>query len=289
MRNTFLKLNSSEKKADFCFIGIKCCSSTELSGVEDAAGSIRELSYRYANADKSALPLKVYNPDEGYILKDVVAYDYGDISSNLNELEKKIDMIKLENSCIPIFVGGDHSVTYPILKNISKSHKDIVVLQFDAHSDYIDEYEEYPHGSVMNAVSKLENVEKIIHFGIRGNLNSGPAIKKSIEDGNLVVPYTEIFSKLKEVLNIVKDKKIYISFDVDFLNPTVAPATNCLEPGGPSYEEALKCLKKIIYYANDIVGMDFVEYNPKCEGTTVTGIVLVNLIMECMQYIKSKH
>jgi len=288
VKNTFLELNSKEPNLDFCFVGIDCCTADYLFGVQDAADAVRKLSYRYANADKSTFPLKVYNPDEGYILKNIVACDIGNVKANLKELEEKIDVIHFDNGCVPIFVGGDHGVTYPILKGISKKSDNIIVVQFDAHSDYIAEYDEYPHGSVMNEISKLESVEKIIHFGLRGNLNSQPAIQKSIQDGNLVVSYNDIKAKFLEVLDTVKNKKIYISFDIDFLNPSVAPATNCPEPGGPSYEETLEYLKSIVCFSKDIVGIDFVEYNPKCEGWMVTGIVVTNLIMECMHYIKSK-
>ncbi len=288
MQKTFLNLNSNEQKADFCFIGIECCSAEYLSGVECAANNVRNLSQRYANADGSHLPLKVYNAEQGFILNKIVAFDAGNVTANLSELEDKLANIKLESGCVPIFVGGDHSVSYPIVKNILNSHDDIVIIQFDAHSDYIDEYYEYPHGSVMNEISKLDKVEKIMHFGLRGNLNSGPAIKQTVADGNMVILYKDISSSLNYVLEQVKGKKVYISFDMDFLNPAVAPATNCPEPGGPSYEETLEYLKNIISYAKEVVGMDIVEYNPLCEGATITGLVVVNIIMECMHYIHSK-
>ena len=288
MQNTFLNLNSSEKKADFCFVGIECCSAEYLFGVERAANVVRNLSQRYANADGSHLPLKVYNAEQGFILNKIVAFDTGNVTANLSELEDELANIKLESGCVPIFVGGDHSVSYPIVKNILNSHDDIVVIQFDAHSDYIDEYYEYPHGSVMNEISKLDKVEKIIHFGLRGNLNSGPAIKQTVADGNMVILYKDISSSLNYVLEQIKGKKVYISFDMDFLNPAVAPATNCPEPGGPPYEETLEYLKNIISYAKEVVGMDIVEYNPLCEGATITGLVVVNIIMECMHYIHSK-
>jgi len=288
MQNTFLNLNSSEKKADFCFVGIECCSAEHLSGVECAADNVRNLSKRYANADGSQLPIKVYNAEQGFILNKVIVFDAGTVTANLSEIEEKLSKLEFEDGCVPIFVGGDHSVSYPIVKNILNSHDDIVVIQFDAHSDYIDEYYEYPHGSVMNEISKLDKVEKIIHFGLRGNLNSGPAIKQTVADGNMVILYKDISSSLNYVLEQVKGKKVYISFDMDFLNPVVAPATNCPEPGGPSYEETLEYLKNIISYAKEVVGMDIVEYNPLCVGAIITGIVVVNIIMECIHYIHSK-
>ncbi len=294
MRGTFLE---SENKlscdlANFIFVGINYCSAGYLKGVELAPSKIRELSYRYANADGSSHPLKVYSPEEGYILKDLVIKDYGDIKAeSLEKLYENLASIDFPISSIPIFVGGDHSVTYELVRRVCEMKKErkTVVVQFDAHSDFIDEFEEYPHGSVMNAISKLEGVERIIHFGIRGNLNSEPAISSSKKVGNMVVPYNEVDERLSEVLNYIQDKNVYITFDTDFLNPACAPATNCPEPGGPSYEEALKYLKSIIQNAGHIMAMDIVEYNPTCEGAILTGTTLVNLIMEVISYMKSKE
>ena len=292
MRNTFLELETKPMRScDFCFLGINYCSAEYLSGVEKAANKVRALSYRYANADGTAIPLKVYSSEEGYILKDTIACDLGNVcASSLKELGKKLSKIHLQAGCIPVFVGGDHSVTYELVKRMAKNYGNIVVVQFDAHSDFIDEFEDYPHGSVMNETSKLDNVSRIVHFGIRGNLNSGPAICQSKEKGNYVIPYIKIEEEFEKLLRYLAGKNVYITFDTDFLNPAYAPATNCPEPGGPSYEDALKCLKSIINASGSVIGMDFVEYNPECEGSEVTGTTIVNLIMESLSYMtKKKH
>lgn len=289
MTNTFLESKKDIECSDFDFIGIEYCSADYLQGVELAADNVRKLSYRYANADGSAYPLKIYSPEEGFILYNTIIRDLGNIRATSNEeLRMKLENIKYNN--IPVFVGGDHSVTYELIRKVTSNNKEqkIIVVQFDAHSDYIDEYAEYPHGSVMKEIHKLESVDKIIHFGIRGNLNCKPAIINSKEDGNLVVPYYKIVDYLAEVKRQIKDKSIYITFDMDFMNPIYAPATNSLEPGGPGYEETLIYLKEIIQASKNVIGLDFVEYNPKCEGAVLTGTTLVNLIMETMSYINEK-
>lgn len=290
MKNTFLGVENKECiPCDFCFIGIKYCSAEYLRGVEKGADSIREISSRYANADGSSYPIKVYSPEEGYILKDTKIFDWGNVTaSDLSELSKGLDEIKFKNDCVPIFVGGDHSVTYENVKKVAKEHDSVVIMQFDAHSDFIDEYKEYPHGSVMRETLKLEKISKIVHFGIRGNLNCEPALSESRQLGNIIVPYVKIKEMIGSVLEFLKDKEVYITFDTDFLNPICAPATNCPEPGGPSYEETLKYLKSIIKSSKRIIGIDFVEYNPKCEGSLVTGTTIVNLIMEALSYMKTK-
>ncbi len=292
MRKTFLGVDTIPHDVNhFGIIGICACSAEYLCGVEKAPKKLRELSSRYANADGTSLPLKVYSPERGYILKKATIYDYGDVyATSLDDLDKQLSNMQLKTGCIPVFIGGDHSVTYQLVKKVSEvlENDDIVVVQFDAHSDFIDEYEEYPHGSVMKKVSGIQNVKKIIHFGIRGNLNSYPAIKDSIANGNIVIPYYEIskhFSNMKEYL---KDKKVYITIDTDFMNPCIASATNCPEPGGPGYDEALNYILDVIEASCSIVGIDFVEYNPLCEGATLTGITIVNLIMESIGHITEK-
>ena len=288
MRGTFLESDSFTNNSNFCFVGIAYCSADYLKGVEEASYSIRELSYRYANADGTSSPLKVFNPEKGYILKDVIIRDAGTVvAADRKELGEGLNSLAIDKSEVPIFVGGDHSVTYETVRRVCD--EETVVVQFDAHSDYIDEFEEYPHGSVMNAVGKLDNVKKIIHFGLRGNLNSGPAINQSVKDGNDVIIGKRIEEDLYKALNAVRKKNIYITFDVDFLNPMVAPATNCPEPGGLGYEKTLEYLERIIRASKKVVGLDFVEYNPTLEGSNVTGITLVNIIMEAMNYINSKE
>lgn len=291
MRNTFLELETKPLNSyGFCFVGINYCSADYLLGVQKAADKVRALSFRYANADGSSLPLKVYSPEEGYILKDIQAYDLGNVcASSLEELESKIFELNLQSGFTPVFVGGDHSITYETVKKMANDYDDIVVVQFDAHSDFIDDYEGYPHGSVMNEISKIKQISKIIHFGIRGNLNCEPAICKSMEMGNIIIPYVKIKESLNGLLEFLNDKNVYITFDIDFLNPIYAPATNCPEPGGPSYKTTLKYLKKVIKSSKKIVGMDFVEYNPDCDGSIITGTTIVNLIMEALSYMQQKQ
>lgn len=285
MKNTFLGSEKNPICSNFTFIGVNYCSADYLDGVEFAADKVRKLSDRYANADGSTYPLKVYSPEEGFILLNTTIQDFGDITAT-NQDELRMELDKTQFSSIPIFVGGDHSVTYELIRRVTRDigKQKVVVVQLDAHSDYIDEYAEYPHGSVMNETHKLDTVEKIIHFGIRGNLNCEPAIASSKNDGNIVVPYYKITDYMDEVIDAIKGKTVYITFDIDFISPVYAPATNCPEPGGPNYEETLQYMKAIIQFSDSIVGMDFVEYNPKCEGSTLTGTTIVNLIMEAMSY-----
>lgn len=293
MRGTFLEVESVDNtsKVDYSIVGINYHSAGYLKGVEQAADSLRKASYRYGNADGSSLPIKVYSPERGYILQNTNLADYGNICvKDESDLILKLKNMDFKKLGTPIFIGSDHAITYYLVDRIAREKKDkeIIVFQFDAHSDYIDEFADYPHGSVMCETSKIENVSKIIHFGLRGNLNCGPALNESKQNGNVIIPYKDIKTMLNRVLAEIKGKDIYITFDTDFLNPMVAPATDNPEPGGPTYEDAIYYIQAIIEASNSVVGMDFVEYNPTLEGSSVTAATITNIIMESLGFLTAK-
>ena len=194
MKTTFLGVDgvAATKKVDYTIVGINTCSAPYLKGVELGADTLRIASWRYANEDGSSLPIKVFSPERGYILQNTNLADYGNIEAKTeSDLILKLSKVDFSELGIPIFIGADHSVTYYLVNRIQEERKGkgIVVLQFAAHSDYIDEFADYPHGSVMCETSRVSGVEKVIHFGLRGNLNCGPALRQSKFDGNMIVPF----------------------------------------------------------------------------------------------------
>ena len=216
MRGTFLEVESVDKthKVDYSIVGINYCSAEYLKGVEYAADSLRKASFRYGNADGSSLPIKVFSPERGYILQNTNLADYGNIEvSSESDLILKLKNLDLSQLGTSIFIGGDHAITYYTVDRIQKERnsKPIIVFQFDAHSDYIDEFADYPHGSVMCETSRIDGVEKIIHFGLRGNLNCGPALLESKRHGNIIIPYKDIKMMFNKVLGELKDKDIPIT------------------------------------------------------------------------------
>ncbi|OGO85902.1 MAG: hypothetical protein A2Y24_07195 [Clostridiales bacterium GWE2_32_10] len=294
-KNTFINqryINKSEElNKENVIVGVPLCSKEFLKGVEHAPEAIRKVSMRYANSDNTAQPIKIYNPDQGYILKDVDISDFGDIKLTRN-LQKSEEIIRIKmktifkKNCFPIIIGGDHSITFPIVSSYTGN---VTVLQLDAHGDFLDEREFCPHGSVMRAVSKLNNVNKIIHCGLRGNLNTGPGLEDSVKAGNIVITASELNESGIDIISkyISEDEKVYISFDIDFLDPSIAPATNCAEPNGINYDMAIKILEKVMTNYN-IIGIDFVEYNPKYDINNITGIHIVNLILAIL-YFKNRN
>lgn len=277
---------SMKEEYDTLFIGIDVCSMPELLGVEKASDRIRQLSQRYANINPPASPLKIYNPSEGYILGKTRVGDYGTIKSELKELEIRINQVPISKA-VPIFVGGDHAVTYPILKSMKRKNCNLTVIHLDAHGDYLDEYKEVPHGSVMHEANKLSYVNQIIHVGLRGNLNTGPGLEKSINQGNSIFTVNSLRCRnnfAATLISTIRNEKLYLTIDIDFFDPSIAPATNNPEHGGMLYYETLDILK-VLCDRFEVVGADIVEFNPLLDTADTTGLLVTNLIIELMSYI----
>lgn len=269
---------------DVVFLGVSANTSYyDVPGVENGTNGIREVSQRYSNADGSSYPSLIYNPERGYILRGIKIQDAGDIGGEIGEFESQVTAkVKeiLSNGAFPIVLGGDHYITESVLEAYETP---LTVIQIDAHSDYLPFEAECPHGSVMRASYNLDNVTKIIHAGLRGNLNCGESIKQSIADGNHVVTDSELKQgRLEAILSLIdQDELVYITFDADALDPSIAPAVGVPEPNGIDYQLAHEIITGLSKHRK-VVGFEFVEYNPKLEQNPITGIHIVNLIIDFM-------
>ncbi len=269
------------------FLGIGINTSYDYPGVEDAPDAIRTLSGRYSNADGSAQPLNIYNPERGYILTGIVIDDLGNLEvlagddkseENFKRITAAIQNILREGG-FPVIVGGDHYITYPV---VAAYEGPITVVQLDAHADCLPLGAGCPpHGSVMTGIYNLPNVKKIIHAGIRGNLNTGQGIDASLRAGNSVITCSRLLKEGIEPLvsMLAPHEPVHITFDCDELDPSIAPGVGVPEPDGIGYGLARDILCSIAEKA-DVKGIDFNEYNPKLDWNGITGIHITNLIME---------
>jgi agmatinase len=260
-------------------LGAALNSSYNGSGVEFGPDELRNISLRYSNSDGSSQPIKIFNPDEGYILDKITFNDFGN-ANNLESIENHVKKI-LKLGSFPLILGGDHYITLPC---VSAYDEDITIIQFDAHSDYLNE-KDCLNGSVMRYVANLSHVKKIIHCGLRGNLNTGPGIEESLKEGNQIITTNQIRENPKRLIDLIdKDESIYLSFDIDVLDPSIAFATGYPEPNGLDYGLSKRLLCDLAQKAN-VKGIDFVEYNPTLDLNGVTGTHITNLIFE---FISSK-
>lgn len=257
-------------------------------GVSEAPRKVRENAAIYANSDGSQQPIAIYNPELGYLLDGVTFVDWGDLECGRDaslafERIRQTVAQMAEGERLPVVVGGDHYVTYPAVAALSEP---LVVVHFDAHSDYLDEMRSCPHGSFMRAVGQLGHVARVIHLGLRGNLQTGPGIEASLARGNRLATTRQLVSGGPELLlNLLGEDVLsgrvatYVTFDVDVLDPSVAPGTGTLEPGGLPYSLARDLLTEVCRLTR-VVGLDFVEFNPRLDWNGMTAKVVANLVLE---------
>lgn len=212
---------------------------------------------------------------------DTVVVDLGDVdvSGDLSEFFLRIEakiLDVLKKSAVPVVLGGDHSISYPVVKAFAKRFKHLDILHFDAHPDLYDELygDRYSHACPFARILEEGLVQNLVQVGIRAA--TGQHGEKAKKYGVRVIEMKDI----KSGLQLDFSNPLYISFDLDALDPAFAPGVSHLEPGGLSTREAISILHAL---KAEIVGMDVVEVNPDRDTKSgITSAAAVKIIMEVM-------
>ncbi len=261
--------------ANFVIVGVPDESQSHAlrQGTEEAPNRIREISCKrdsYNRGGKISLGL----PFSDSTHKKV--YDYGNIDRI--QISKVYDQIS-SSSKIPITMGGDHSITTQIIKTISNSIGKFSLVYFDAHPDFISSMTNY-YGSVFNDVLPHIDIDSSIQIGIR---TPEKEELDNIRKHNLnVITPTEIAEKglvkISELILNTIGEKVYISFDMDCVDPSYAPGVSVPVPMGLNTVDAVYLLKKITKHG--IVGMDIMEVCPSFDVKDRTSHLAARLISE---------
>jgi arginase len=173
----------------------------------------------------------------------------------------------------PIFLGGDHMVTYPIVAGLAEVHGPVNILHFDAHPDLYDDFEGDPlsHASPFARIMEQGLARRLVQVGIR-TLNRH--CREQV--GRFGVEMVEMRDFAPDRVPI-PDGPLYISIDMDALDPAFAPGVSHHEPGGLSVRDVLSVLHKV---RSPIVGADVVEYNPARDINSMTAVVAAKLVKE---------
>ena len=181
----------------------------------------------------------------------------------------------LDQGLRPVCLGGDHSVTYPIIRAFGTHIPELTIVHFDAHPDLYDEFEgsRLSHACPFARVMEEGAAKRLIQVGIRTiNAHQREQAKKF---GVEVIEMRH----LPALDRVRVDGPIYISFDLDALDPAFAPGISHREPGGMSVREAIAHLHAI---SGRIAGADIVEYNPLQDNTQITATVAAKLLKEIL-------
>jgi agmatinase len=189
-------------------------------------------------------------------------------------IEKKVGDL-LDKGLRPVCLGGDHSITLPIVRAFGKHVPGLTILHFDAHPDLYDELEgnRLSHACPFARIMEEGAAKRLIQIGIR--TATGHQREQAKKFGVEVVE----MRNLPALDRMKVDGPIYISFDIDALDPAFAPGISHREPGGMSTREALAHLQAI---TGKIAGADIVEYNPAQDNTQITATVAAKLLKEIL-------
>ena len=175
----------------------------------------------------------------------------------------------------PICLGGDHSITYPIVRTFARYFPNLTIVHFDAHPDLYDEFQgnRYSHACPFARIMEEGWAKRLIQLGIR---TMSQPLQEQVNRFSVEVV---TMSQLPALNRLELDGPVYISFDVDVLDPAFAPGISHREPGGMSVREALNHLHAI---RGNIVGADLVEYNPTQDISHLTWMVCGRLLKEIL-------
>ena len=200
--------------------------------------------------------------------------------NQIAEINQKI----LDNKLFPITLGGEHSITPGCIKPFVKKYKKLTLLHFDAHADLRESYagEKYSHASAIKRCIDHKNVS-VVSFGIRNiSAEEIPTLKKNKKRINIYWAKDKKKWDLNKFKKQIKNKDVYITFDVDGLDSSIMPATGTPEPGGIFWDEALEIIK-IACKSSRIVGADVNELAP-IKGFNSYNFLVAKLVYKILSY-----
>jgi guanidinobutyrase len=222
--------------------------------------------------------------------------DIGDVPINTFNLADSIAIIEafyrqvLRSGAKPLSMGGDHTVTLPVLRALADSHGKMALVHVDAHADINDTMfgEKVAHGTIFRRALEegLVDGSRMFQIGLRATGYSAEDFDWSRKQGVRVVTaeecwYQSLAPLMAEVRQIIgAEMPVYLSFDIDGLDPSVAPGTGTPEPAGLTASQGLEIIRGL--YGTNIIGADLVEVSPPYDTTGNTSLLAANLLFEML-------
>ncbi|MET3687715.1 agmatinase [Priestia megaterium] len=232
-----------------------------------------------------SIGLEEYSPYLDRELEEVKYFDAGDIplpfgnpQRSLNMIEEYIDQL-LAVDKFPLGMGGEHLVSWPVMKAMYKKYPDLAIIHMDAHTDLREEYEGEPlsHSTPIRKVAELIGPENVYSFGIRSGMKE--EFQWAKENGMHISKF-EVLEPLKEILPTLAGRPVYVTIDIDVLDPAHAPGTGTVDAGGITSKELLASIHAIAKSDLRIVGGDLVEVAPIYDPSEQTANTASKLIRE---------
>ncbi|MBP3886117.1 MAG: agmatinase [Cellulosilyticum sp.] len=269
---TFIGFDAAFEESRVILFGAPFDGTTSFRpGTRFAPSAIRPDSYG----------IETYSPYLDLDLEDYALCDIGDIDLPFGNTIRTLDMIEETAETIlnmdqkPLMIGGEHLVSLPVIKALAKKYPDLHIIHFDAHTDLREDYlgESLSHASVMKRAWDIVGDGHIYQFGIRSGLRT------EFEWAKSHTTLRKFDTKgLESVIQSLKGKPVYLTIDLDVLDPSIFPGTGTPEPGGITMKELLNAL--MLLKELPLVGADVVELSPHYDASGTSTAVACKVIRE---------
>jgi len=227
--------------------------------------------------------IETYCPQLNLDLEDITFADLGSLDVPIGDTKLIIDNVKnatdilLKNNLKPLIIGGEHSITSGVVKSIITNFPDLIMIQLDAHADLRNEWlgNKYSHACTMKRCLEILPSKKIFQIGIR----SGTKLEFiEMKNTQRLIPHTsgENAKYLEEVLDNFKEKPIYLTFDLDWFDPSIMPGTGTPEPGGYFWRDFAAIIE--VLKSRRLIGADVVELSPRLDNSGISSILAAKVI-----------
>lgn len=272
---TFIACDSEYADADIILFGAGFDGTTSFRpGTRFAPSAIRNESFG----------IETYSPYQDKDMLDYSYFDSGDLELPFGDTEKVLSDIQersgiiLNDGKIPFMIGGEHLVTLGSVRAVSEKYPDLHIVHFDAHADLRDDYlgQKLSHACVLRRCHEIVGDGHIFQFGIR----SGDRDEFKFSEKHTYMNKFNL-DTLEEITDKLKGKNIYLTVDLDVLDPSVFAGTGTPEAGGVSFDELRKALTLVCSKLN-IVGCDVNELSPQYDQSGVSTAVACKIIREML-------
>lgn len=276
--NVFIKSHPSYEESQVVIYGMPMDWTVSYRpGSRFGPPRIREVS----------IGLEEYSPYLDRELDEVKYFDAGDIPLPFGNAEKSLDLIEefvgkvLEDGKFPLGIGGEHLVTWPVIKAVYKKYPGLKLIHIDAHTDLRTEYEGEPlsHSTPIRKAAELIGPGNIYSFGIRSGMKEEFEWAK---EAGLHLFKFDVHKPLSDVLPKLSGQPVYVTIDIDVLDPAHAPGTGTVDAGGITSRELLASIHEIARSNANVVGADLVEVAPIYDPSEQTVNTASKLIREML-------
>ncbi|HEY2454666.1 MAG TPA: agmatinase [Scandinavium sp.] len=293
---TMMRLPSatSAEGLDVAFVGVPLdIGTSNRSGTRYGPRQIRQES----------VMIRPYNMETGSApFEKLQVADLGDVATNPYSLTDSVRLIELayqqilRNDCIPLTLGGDHTITLPILRAIAQKHGPVGLIHVDAHADTNESMfgEAIAHGTTFRRAHEegLLDPQRVVQIGLRGSGYAADDFDWSRQQGFRVIQGKECWHRsleplMAEVREQMGHGPVYLSFDIDGLDPAFAPGTGTPEVGGLSVWQGLEIVRGC--QGLSLIGGDLVEVSPPYDNSGNTALVAANLLYEMLCVMPVGH